>query len=244
MVTPVARAAPLQDNGDHLHFDSIARLKGLLQAVSRVRFTPSMLQKAVELFSRKTQKALVVAHAVHAVRPCLKLWTAWWMMLFVIRLKISSMSGRPAKQRGEITEEGPPACGATLAACDAAWLDIGSGHRVGGADVSRVDMTSGDHEFGARLQMRGEQAVRTFNGMRQLAGHRLSAPGRWRRCISHVDMTKGDHEFGARFVESLELASLRSCRCEVRGQYTNLQRHAPGTGRARPVLWRPQGQSL
>ena len=109
-------------------------------------------------------------------------------MLLVIRLKISSMSTsrQAAKQRGEMAEEGPPASGATLAACDAAWLDIGSGHSVGGADVSRVDMTSGDHEFGARfveqLQMRGERAVRTFNDMRQLAGHRLSAPGRWRRC--------------------------------------------------------------
>ena len=59
-------------------------------------------------------------------------------------------------------------------------------HRVGGTDVRLMDMTSGDHEFGARfvekLQMRG---IRTFNDMRQLAGHRLSAPGRWCRCRPH-----------------------------------------------------------
>ena len=49
------------------------------------------------------------------------------------------------------------------------------GHRlrapgIGGAHVSRMDMTSGDHEFGARfvkkLQMRGERAIRTVNDMR------------------------------------------------------------------------------
>ena len=77
-----------------------------------------------------------------------------------------------------------------LAACDAAWLDIGSVQRVGGADASCVDMTSGDHEFGARfvekLQMRSERAVRTFNDMCQLVGHhRRSAPGMWRRCKPH-----------------------------------------------------------
>ena len=58
--TPVARAAlsaVLQNNGDHLHFDSIARLcatcKGLLQVVSRMRFKLAMLQHAVQLLKEK-----------------------------------------------------------------------------------------------------------------------------------------------------------------------------------------------
>ena len=56
-------------------------------------------------------------------------------------------------------------------------------HRVGGADVGHIDMTSGNHEFGARfvekLQMRGERTARTFNDMRQE--------------LDEYDLFSGDH---------------------------------------------------